>query len=71
MKQRALFPYRPQNHQTRGAPVDRYAEVNRSSAEIILQDRKRYAGLPCLWAGAVLRGEPRAPAPPVARGFVA
>ena len=51
--------------------MDRYAEVNRSSAEIILQDRKRYAGLPCLWAGAVLRGEPRAPAPPVARGFVA
>jgi hypothetical protein len=42
--------------QTRATRVEFYADQNRVCAEIILRDRVRYAGLPVVWAEAVLQG---------------
>ena len=58
MKQRALFPHRPQNGQTRARLADRFAAGNRDAAEIIWRDAARYGGdgsLMVIWARLVLR----------------
>jgi hypothetical protein len=59
MKQRALFPHRPQNRQTQAGLADRYAVSNHEAAEIILRDRERYAGLPVMWAEVLLQSRTR------------
>ena len=46
----------PPERTTRQTLAERHADANCACARIILSDRKRYAGLPLLWAEAVLRG---------------
>ena len=51
-----VLPRHERSRQTRTARVEHYADQNRLCAEIILHERGRYAGLPVIWAEAVIRG---------------
>jgi hypothetical protein len=51
-----VLPRHERSRQTQAARVERYADQNRVCAEIILRERARYAGLPVIWAEAVIRG---------------